>query len=315
MRECGTAVHEFHEFSQASQSSEGTDPPGRARIIPDVQCNSWIKIFGLRGQPAITQQWLLIQSLNSLCNSICPPVQLLIYADCEYILSPAWITYMDYGTTKMNLWQDFLTNDQKIIHKWSHYFPIYERHFTSWRNKSITFVEIGVYKGGSLQMWQRFFGPMSKIVGIDINPACKVHESQGIFVRTGDQGDPEFLKSIIAEFGVPDIVLDDGSHRMEHIRRSFQFFYPKMHKNAIYMVEDLHTAYWEEFGGGINRPDTFINFAKDCVDRLNADHTRGKLKPDLITRQTLGISFYDSMVCFEKGDVWRKDSLMTGKEI
>jgi len=26
----------------------------------------------------------------------------------------------------MSLWQDFLTNDGKIIHKWVHYFPIYE---------------------------------------------------------------------------------------------------------------------------------------------------------------------------------------------
>ncbi len=72
----------------------------------------------------------------------------------------------------MNLWQDFLTNDQKIIRKWVHYFPIYERHFSSWRNKSTTFIEIGVSHGGSLQMWQRFFGPLSKIIGIDINPQC-----------------------------------------------------------------------------------------------------------------------------------------------
>jgi hypothetical protein len=29
----------------------------------------------------------------------------------------------------MNLWQDFLTHDGKLMHKWPHYFPIYERHF------------------------------------------------------------------------------------------------------------------------------------------------------------------------------------------
>ncbi len=214
----------------------------------------------------------------------------------------------------MNLWQDFLTNDQKIIHKWVHYFPIYERHFSGWRNKSLTFLEIGVSRGGSLQMWQRFFGPLCKIVGIDIDPQCKAHESPGIFVRIGDQSDPAFLQSIIDEFGVPDIVLDDGSHRMDHIAGSFHFLYTKMHKNAIYMVEDLHTAYWEEFGGGLEKPGTFINFAKQCVDRLNADHTRGRLKPDAITRQTFGISFYDSIVCFEKGDVWWKIAPMTGRD-
>jgi cephalosporin hydroxylase len=214
----------------------------------------------------------------------------------------------------MSLWQDFLTNDQKPIHKWVHYFPIYERHFSGWRNKSLTFLEIGVFRGGSLQMWQRYFGPLARIVGIDVDPQCKRHESPGVFVRIGNQSDPAFLQSVVDEFGVPDIVLDDGSHRMEHIASSFQFLYPKMYKNAVYMVEDLHTAYWDEYGGGLEKPGTFINFAKQCVDRLNADHTRGRLQPDVITRQTFGISFYDSIVCFEKGDVYLKTAPMTGRE-
>lgn len=214
----------------------------------------------------------------------------------------------------MNLWQDFLTNDGKIIHKWAHYFPIYERHFSGWRNKSLTFLEIGVSKGGSLQMWQRFFGPLAKIVGIDNNLDCKAHESDGIFVRIGDQQDTSFLQNIIDEFGVPDIVLDDGSHVMSHINASFDFLYPKMHKNAIYLVEDLHTAYWEEYGGGAENPDTFINRSKSFIDQLNADHSRGAVAPDHITRQTFAISFYDSIVCLEKGDVWYKQASMKGRE-
>src|SRR5450631_2380691 len=157
---------------------------------------------------------------------------------------------------QMSLWQDFLTNDGKVIHKWVHYFPIYERHFAWYRNKSLTFLEIGVSKGGSLGMWQRYFGPLARIVGIDIDPACKAHEAPGIFVRTGDQGDHQFLGQIIEEFGIPDVVLDDGSHRMEHIAKSFLYLYPQMPKNGVYLVEDLHTAYWEEYGGGVAKPDT-----------------------------------------------------------
>ncbi len=212
----------------------------------------------------------------------------------------------------MNIWQDFLKNDEKVINKWTHYFPVYERHFSGWRNKSLTFIEVGVERGGSLQMWQRFFGPMAKIIGIDINPECKAHERPGIFVRIGDQSDHGFLRSVVDEFGVPDVVLDDGSHMMDHIASTFAFFYPEMHKNAVYMVEDLHTAYWEEFGGGVDKPDTFINYAKGCVDRLNADHSRGAVPQDAITRETFAISFYDSIVCFEKGDVWWKNSIMIG---
>jgi hypothetical protein len=213
----------------------------------------------------------------------------------------------------MSLWQDFLKNDDKIIHKWVHYFPIYERHFSWWRNKSLTFLEIGVSKGGSLQMWQRYFGPLAKIVGIDQKPKCKEHEQPGIFVRIGDQADEAFLQKVVDEFGVPDIVLDDGSHHMKHVTQSFNFFYPLLPKNAVYMVEDLHTAYWEEFGGGLDAKESFINLAKGLIDRLNADHSRGRMAPDQFTRETFSINFYDSIVAFEKGDVFRKEAPKTGR--
>ena len=212
----------------------------------------------------------------------------------------------------MNLWQDFLINDGRVIHKWVHYFPVYERHLAWFRNKSVTFLEIGVSKGGSLAMWQRYFGPLARIVGIDIDPRCRQHEAPGIFVRIGDQSDPQFLQSVVDEFGIPDAVLDDGSHQMDHIAKSFAFLYPRLPKNGVYLVEDLHTAYWPEFGGGVDAPASFINLAKGFIDKLNADHSRGAVAADFITRQTFGISFYDSMVAFEKGDVWRKEAPQTG---
>jgi hypothetical protein len=215
----------------------------------------------------------------------------------------------------MSLWQDFLTHDGYPMDKWAHYFPIYDRHFAAYRNKSLTFLEIGVARGGSLQMWQRFFGPLAKIVGIDIQERSKSYESPGTFVRIGDQADERFVQSVIDEFGVPDVVLDDGSHQMEHIARTFNFLYPKLPKNGVYMVEDLHAAYWEEYaGGGAANPETFINLSKGFIDQLNADHSRGQIMPTFITRQTFGISFYDSVVVLEKGDVWRKEVLHSGSK-
>ena len=152
-------------------------------------------------------------------------------------------------------------------------------------------------------MWRRFFGPMATIIGIDINPDCAAHEEQGIHVRIGDQSDPAFLQSIIDEFGEPDIVTDDGSHMMHHIKLSFEYLYPKLSKNGLYIVEDLHTAYWEEFGGGVDNPDTFINISKHFIDQLYAGHSRGALQVDFMTRNTFGISFYDSVIVFERGTI------------
>lgn len=203
----------------------------------------------------------------------------------------------------MDLWGDFLTNQGKAIHKWSHYFPAYERHFAPWRGRSLTFLEIGVAKGGSLAMWRRYFGPLARIVGADIDPKCKAHEGDGVEVRIGDQADPRFLQALVDEFGAPDVVLDDGGHHMDQIAATFAFLYPRMDKNGVYLVEDLHTAYWPKFGGGLDAPGSFINHAKSLIDRLNADHAQGQVTPDAFTRDTFAITFYDSIVVFEKGRI------------
>ena len=172
----------------------------------------------------------------------------------------------------MDLWQDFLINDNKIINKWTHYFPIYQKHLTPFKNKTINVLEIGVSKGGSLQMWRRFFGPLATIVGIDINKNCSKHEEDGISIRIGSQDDESFLNELINEFGEFVVVIDDGSHQMMHVKKTFEFLYPKISKNGVYIVEDMHTAYWEEYGGGIDNPSSFINVCKGFVDDLNCDH-------------------------------------------
>ena len=71
----------------------------------------------------------------------------------------------------MPLWSNFQTNSGRIIHKWKRiYFPIYERHFRDFVDKPVTFLEIGVGRGGSLQMWKRHFGPHARIVGMTSSP-------------------------------------------------------------------------------------------------------------------------------------------------
>lgn len=202
------------------------------------------------------------------------------------------------------LYHDFLTNDDLPVHKVTHYFPVYEKHFSPFRNQSITFWEIGVFKGGSLQMWKRYFGPFATIVGLDIDPNCMIYEDHQIHVRIGDQSDEKFLQSVIDEFGAPDIILDDGSHRMEDICASFNFLYDKVSKNGVYMVEDLHTAYWDGYGGGIGREGTFVELVKSLIDSMHARHNG---LPTGFADSTFSINIYDSITAFEKKE-WKRDT-------
>src|SRR3954453_2454752 len=115
----------------------------------------------------------------------------------------------------MSLWTQALNHRGRPLHKWTHYFPAYERHFARFVNRPVTFVEIGAGRGGSLQMWKQYLGPFAQIVGLDIRPECKDFEGDQIAVRIGDQADTAFLADVVEEFGLPDVVLDDGSHLME----------------------------------------------------------------------------------------------------
>jgi cephalosporin hydroxylase len=215
----------------------------------------------------------------------------------------------------MSLWAEFLTHKGRPINKWRHYFPAYESHFGRYVNRPMKFLEIGVAAGGSLQMWKRYFGPHAMIVGIDTNPACAAVQEDQIAVRVGSQADPEFLNAVVNEFGTFDVVLDDGSHMMEHIAASFAFLYPRTAHDGIYMVEDLHTSYMEDYDGGLRRAGTFIEFCKDMIDELNGDWVKGGWRdpndpPSEFTRSTQSMHFYDSMVVFERGQTLQKGPLL-----
>ena len=216
----------------------------------------------------------------------------------------------------MDLFDYFINNTGKKITKWTHYFPVYEKHFKALTERPINILEIGVLNGGSLRMWKDYFHPDSTLVGIDIDPRCKQHEDgdSDINVRIGDQSNPIFLQKLIDEFGEFDLVIDDGSHHVDHVNKTFEFLYPKIAKNGIYLIEDTHAGYWDSHGGSLKEPKSMINVSKNLIDKLNADHTKGQVESDDFTKSTQCITFYDSMIVFERGDVGEKKPMETGSD-
>ena len=78
------------------------------------------------------------------------------------------------------------------------------------RGQPVTMLEIGVFDGGSLDMWRRYLGFAATIVGVDINPRCADLVDEPNIVCIGSQADRAFLEQVIARHGAPDLVLDDG---------------------------------------------------------------------------------------------------------
>ena len=210
----------------------------------------------------------------------------------------------------------FFANPGRMIQKWHHYFDIYHRHFQSFRGKSPVVLEIGVFQGGSLQMWRNYFGPGAQIVGIDVDPRCKQFEEEQIRVMIGNQADRAFLAEVKRQLPRVDIVIDDGGHRMEQQIASFEELYPHLQPEGIYLCEDNHTSYVQSYGGGYRRPGTFIEYSKDLVDRLHAWYSEqpDAFAVDALTRSTYALHYYDSVLVVEKRPIGQPVQSITGRQ-
>ncbi|SRR6266567_482201 len=208
----------------------------------------------------------------------------------------------------------FLNNPGRMIHKWMHYFEIYERHLSRFRSTEVNVVEIGVYQGGSLQMWKQYFGPLASIWGIDVNPRCRQFEEDRVRILIGDQADRGFLATVANAVGPIDVLIDDGGHTMRQQRATFEVLFPRISPTAVYICEDMHTSYWREYGGGHLNPFSFVEFAKNHIDRLNAWHSREpqSLAVSDFTRSAHSMHFYDSMLVIEKRPRTEPEQRRTG---
>lgn len=196
---------------------------------------------------------------------------------------------------------DFYAHTGRSIDKWHHYLEVYERHLSRFRDRSVRLLEIGVQRGGSLQLWRRYLGSTAIIHGLDVDPTCmtNVDPETNVRVHTGDQADVHLLAAIVEEMGGVDVVIDDGGHQNGAQIASFEYLYPQLAADGVYICEDTHTSYWPEYGGSPSGAGSFIAHAKMLVDLLHGWHTDA-VASHAFAAHTKSILFYDSMVVLER---------------
>lgn len=178
---------------------------------------------------------------------------------------------MNVSTSLENLYNQ---HTGLVSDKWELYLAEYERLFSVLRDKPIGLVEIGVQNGGSLEIWSQYFSAAEAIVGCDINPLCSqlVYADERVRLVVGDVTEPETLESILNGRNNFHIVIDDGSHTSSDIIKTFCNLFPRLDIDGIYIVEDLHCSYWEQFQGGLGHPQSSMSFFKTLTDILNFEH-------------------------------------------
>jgi hypothetical protein len=188
------------------------------------------------------------------------------------------------------------------IWKWRHYFDIYHRHFNPLRQRDrLVILEIGIFSGGSLEMWRDYFGPSVTIYGVDIESACRTYERPGTHVLIGDQADRGFWRRVIANgtLPAPDIVIDDGGHTPEQQRVTLEEILPHLRPGGVYLCEDIH-----------GKDNPFAAFVSGLADSLNGmeglisdpanPQRRSVVPPNNIQAALHSVHLYPYVVVIEK---------------
>lgn len=128
------------------------------------------------------------------------------------------------------------TDKNRFYHN---YLPKYEHFLAKFKNRKFNLLELGIFKGASAKMWEKFF-PKAQIHCVDINEDCKSIASERIIVHIADLGDKrnvEKLRDIN-----PWVIIDDASHLWSHQLLALFTLYDCLPSGGVYILEDLETS-------------------------------------------------------------------------
>ena len=148
------------------------------------------------------------------------------------------------------------------------------------KNSVNKFVEVGIDKGGSLELWRDYF-TNATVYGLDINIEVDINHER-IELKRLDQSSTEQLKEFAQECSEIDVIIDDGSHRMRDQQITLATLFKSLKPGGIYILEDLHTSLEvimpEKSWCGWGDPNKTIT-----LNMLNNFKETGKIESDYLT--------------------------------
>ncbi len=196
--------------------------------------------------------------------------------------------------------------------KWGPHFytPIYHELFAHLRSRAIRLLEIGIggynlstVGGASLAMWAEYF-PLGKIIGIDVQPKALTLDSR-VVTLVGSQTDAAFLKRVCDEHGPFDVIIDDGSHVPLHVVESFYALFPCLADGGLYVIEDVQTTFFRQFGGSVVDGGGTMKLAMAALGWLNHAEVKiadPKAKMPAFANQVRSLRAHHNLIVIEKGE-------------
>ena len=193
--------------------------------------------------------------------------------------------------------------------KYDSYFLVYEALLKQFVDREVTILEVGVFNGGSLFMWRKYFGPKARIIGVDLNPDAKEWEKHGFDIYIGDQSSDAFWSDLFQKIGKVDVVIDDGGHTNRQQITTSHYAIQNINDGGLLIVEDVHTSYFREFGNPSRY--SFVNFAHRIVDGVNSRSYALRRTRERYSSRVYSVTFFESIVALQIDSRLCKQSLPT----
>ena len=183
--------------------------------------------------------------------------------------------------------KQFLKYGYKSTDKyWVHYYtPRYDAHLQGRQKEKLKILEFGIKEGMSIDLWYNAF-PRAIIYGVDNKPERvwdRLVKKDRIKIFNFDYTDPAALKAFARTHGPFDVIIDDGLHRPDPQRETFERMWPYINNNGLYVIEDLHPNYRKQHKGNIT-----MQALKDNIDKIWTNH------------EIKSVAFYPNICFIEK---------------
>lgn len=131
------------------------------------------------------------------------------------------------GSDKSSVDHNYLNTYERVI----------KESFPGWREEGLNLMEIGVCRGASLRMWS-YAMSSGLIHGLDVDERCKnlCQDLKNVDIFISDVKSPAHLDAML--LNNYEVIIDDGSHLIHDVYIAFDFFWDRLAKGGIYIIED-----------------------------------------------------------------------------
>lgn len=128
------------------------------------------------------------------------------------------------------------------------YLPLYQELLASKKETAKNVLEIGIWNGGSIKMWNDFF-TVANVHALDILDPSHIWDGiknnrRIILYPSTDAYDNDFFVSHFINKKIKcDFMLDDGPHSLESMKQFIKLYSQIMTDDGILIIEDVQ--FWE----------------------------------------------------------------------